>query len=496
MQRNEEKLANKEVARIADELINIFQNFYLSKINIIEDTTLAGIKKTFTSIGKFFDPSKKITKSAKNPKVKLANNIINELSNLKNNIDSPPEKRIKRIKQIIADLDPYAKKTGNFAKAARYANEYLNNLTKPLPTTKLHQEDKEFKLIENTFISDAILTKKISMRLEPSRVFKYKSGQELVSNVLREITQEPPEFGGQDEFIVVHEIQSLKNNNLLNEYNQAKEKIRLAMDMKSEKSSQNLDHSINEVFLYHGTSLSALRSILQNGFNAEKFCVKNKLSGYGPLGKGTYFTDQLSKAGTFSMCGLCGSHRCTCKTIDGTPIPKIMLICKVALGKSELIIKKSNSISQNEQPSEGFHSRIGLDRQKNPESNFNSNEIMVTNDKQIYPQYAVFYHHHKNLLKQAVWEKESAGLDKKIFEPLTKSIKLFNDRKNKTPEELLEILTEIKRTASLLPKSENKKIQELIEIIKIQCDHYINHYVDQLKPQPESNQHPARVFKK
>jgi TPR repeat protein len=66
-----------------------------------------------------------------------------------------------------------------------------------------------------------------------------------------------------------------------------------------------LDAQAGEVWLYHGTSRTHVDSILQQGFRPDLYCTHEPGRGFGPLGRGTYLTDNFAKAATY-VNGLVG----------------------------------------------------------------------------------------------------------------------------------------------------------------------------------------------
>ena len=173
--------------------------------------------------------------------------------------------------------------------------------------------------------------------------------------------------------------------------------------------SEYLNANRNEVYLYHGTSLFSAGKIAQNGFNAAKFNSHNSIRGYGLLGRGTYLTDQLPKAALYAMCALCGEYRCACKTFDEKLIPKVTLLCKVALGNPEIIEKKDNKIIHDIKYKDDCHARVALSKKYNHASQYDSNEYAVMNDNAVFPVYAIYYHHIKNLLKPEIWIEQASN---------------------------------------------------------------------------------------
>lgn len=414
--------------KLGEELIHIFQYFYLAKFKIDYDNSTSNMNTNLTKLANLFDDTKKIERPANNPKIMAAQQVITDITGIlhHDSLDTD-DKKLNCIETILKELkDKYGNSQGKFAQAINYAWTYFTVYTKPLPAETLDRESDEFKLIEYKFRNDVMSKQNMSMRFEPARIANPDKKQ-LAKNIFKEILKTPPSFGGEDEFIYIQKIESLNNEELLLSYNNAQSEVAIDLvDNNLDKApvgvnidglSDNLNANINEVYLYHGTNLAAAYSIMQYGFNCERFCKFMTGNGYGPLGRGTYFTDELAKAGTFALCSLCKLDRCLCKTVDNRPLPKVAIINRVVLGNAEVITKKTNEIRNSKNPQNGHHSRIGL---ASNESEFSSNEVAIANDKQIYPQYLVFYHHYKNLLKYEFWEQESHHI--KTYGPIYSGI--------------------------------------------------------------------------
>ncbi len=473
--------ANKSIV-VELELIHILNTFYISKNNSIATpkTNPATEKKGFSL--KLF--SAKSDSAKTNVKLELAKNTVSKLKDLENsNLLSEEEKNTK-IFSIINELYlTYKDDNDDFAKAVRYLFQYMENISKPAPITKLDKDSEEFKNISEHFIKDA------QSFMKKAKRFDYGIVGKTGGSLFKATSKVPPEFGGEDELLFIQKIECLNNVSLQQQYQRNKEAtplinqdelLNIGLDIGS--LTEGLDKNKNEIFLYHGTSSHTAHKIVENGFNCEKFCSHNTLRGYGPLGRGTYFTDQLPKAGIYSQCALCGEHRCSCKTMQGFPIPKTTLICKITLGKPELILKKDNQIIHMKNPKEDYHSRIALSKKLKTESDFDSNEFAVSNDAAICPQYIVFYHHYKNTLKPNVWleeiKKAKFPLEEKSIQNLTFLIKGYDLLKqiSGNQEHQIAILIEIQRAASKeLEKSTIAPEQHLcISLLRDLTKHVLN----------------------
>lgn len=66
------------------------------------------------------------------------------------------------------------------------------------------------------------------------------------------------------------------------------------IDLPSCLQRESLDSSLNEVFLWHGTSATNVNAIAQDGFDERLGCLE------GMLGAGIYFAEDSCKSGQYS----------------------------------------------------------------------------------------------------------------------------------------------------------------------------------------------------
>merc|ERR1712232_169883 len=84
-----------------------------------------------------------------------------------------------------------------------------------------------------------------------------------------------------------------------------------------ELSLENLDISLNEHYLWHGTTAAAAESIVQNDFRINR----NGVSHGTRFGLGAYFAENLAKSVTYA------------KSDTGSPTVKTVLLCRVTCGE-------------------------------------------------------------------------------------------------------------------------------------------------------------------
>ncbi|CAF4825704.1 unnamed protein product, partial [Rotaria magnacalcarata] len=115
-----------------------------------------------------------------------------------------------------------------------------------------------------------------------------------------------------------------------------------------------LNSTMGEVWLYHGTSESGLNSILQSGFNPLEYCKYEYMLNYirrgiGPLGRGTYLTDNFAKSATYVNA-----------MMEDDEIPRHILVCRVLLGTIKVAPRKDRTGYDNtDLCTEGFHPVYG-----------------------------------------------------------------------------------------------------------------------------------------
>lgn len=408
--RRERKLSLPEVVRekqqtdIEKYLAHIVENFYLSKVEIADPAKFTFFARLKSRFLKQFDKTKKIIKKANNAKVLAAQQLIKNLNAL---TDLPPDKKLEKIEALLQPcFKKYADDKGRFGNMIRYLFAYFSNVKQALPVKILDHRSPEFQQIESKLASSAAA---VPHQESQFKMRRWKRG-------LADFIQPPNSFGGQDEFFAIQVIESLESKALSAQYEKRKEAIKQELKSQNKTAStyrgveiaglsENLDQTVGEVFLYHGTSLANSCNILASGFNSKKYCNAGLWKGYGPLGRGVYFSDQFSKSAIYAMCALCSSYRCACNTPDGLPIPKILILNKVMLGSVKTALKR-DTYKRAEAPPAGFHTLAGFNKRISPGSEFKTTEIAIAQDAQVYPQYRIYYHHAKNLLKPAIWQAE------------------------------------------------------------------------------------------
>jgi len=131
-----------------------------------------------------------------------------------------------------------------------------------------------------------------------------------------------------------------------------------------------LDKSVNEVWLFHGTSQEAAKAIAQSDF---------RLPGSGGnFGKGLYFAERACKSHYYSKQNSEGFY--------------VMMLCRVVLGK----VVEMNSGERDYTAENRIIGKPHLDSvlgNANParSDGHNAREFLVYEPSQVYPEYIMYY---------------------------------------------------------------------------------------------------------
>jgi hypothetical protein len=145
-----------------------------------------------------------------------------------------------------------------------------------------------------------------------------------------------------------------------------KEKQPETLDHIDYSANTTLDKSVNEVWLFHGTSEDAAKAIASTDFRLP--------GGAGNFGKGLYFAEKAAKSNDYARANSAGE--------------KVMMLCRVILGN---IYKMSGTDQQAEKKVLGtnYDSLIGI----SPSwvSMPGAREFLVYDNSLCYPEYIMFY---------------------------------------------------------------------------------------------------------
>ena len=137
---------------------------------------------------------------------------------------------------------------------------------------------------------------------------------------------------------------------------------------------ESLNEEVNEVYLFHGTSMEAAKSISKTGFKIE---LAGKAAGTA-FGKGAYFAERSTKSDEYTVA----------ETVNGES-HYAMLLCRVCLGEIYRIIDFDLSAERHVLESGGrYHSLLG-DREASSSQSYR--EFIVYEEDQVYPEYVIIY---------------------------------------------------------------------------------------------------------
>ena len=137
---------------------------------------------------------------------------------------------------------------------------------------------------------------------------------------------------------------------------------------------ESLNEEVNEVYLFHGTSMEAAKSISKTGFKIE---LAGKAAGTA-FGKGAYFAERSTKSDEYTVA----------ETVNGE-FHYAMLLCRVCLGEIHRIINFDQSAERHVRQSGGrYHSLLG-DREASSSQSYR--EFIVYEEDQVYPEYVIIY---------------------------------------------------------------------------------------------------------
>ncbi|WP_083852093.1 PARP domain-containing protein [Legionella tunisiensis] len=327
---------------------------------------------------------------------------------------------------------------------------------------------------------------KVSMAFEPSRLARAKDKGigAFLSQVMKEVKGDVPSFGGDQFATHVTSVTKLANPEIEQKYATVKQQITLQKPLPQTYLAQMQTIEIpdikledGEMLLYHGTGADIAHLIMTNGFD-ENRCRRVTGNGYGPLGKGMYFTSELSKAATFSRCSQCNLiEQCFCYDKETMqPAERVVLLNRVYVGNAEILSAKNDLIKEREMPADSFDSCIALSKELAPKSDFRSTEICVPKGAQIIPLYEIRFTFTPNYLLAANWDKA-----------------LANNGLSSTPSgdfrELLKNHRASLHTVNQLIESDASDINAQIERLQKLGNEIINH-LTKMKNQLEQIQHP------
>jgi len=164
-----------------------------------------------------------------------------------------------------------------------------------------------------------------------------------------------------------------------------------------------IDRNVAETFLFHGTD--ATRFIVETNIDPSRGRNKGTAlaPNYGLLGQGAYFSDQIAKSATYTLCRICKGFACNCTAKDGDPVLRVTLLARVLLGKIHNAPTGSVAWDRESLRTQTYNTPIKATAQHTRHSILaagsgmkvaaGSNEFSVRAIDQIYPEFIVYWHH-------------------------------------------------------------------------------------------------------
>jgi hypothetical protein len=160
-----------------------------------------------------------------------------------------------------------------------------------------------------------------------------------------------------------------------------------------------IDSEIGESLLFHGTDAKSY--IVDSNIDPSR--GRNKAQGatpnYGLLGQGAYFSDQIAKSATYTLCRLCKTFICACKGKAGKPVLRVTLLARVLLGRVHNAPTLSVAWDRGKLRQQAYTDDIknSSDSILAAGSGFKkaagTNEIAIRNIDQIYPEFIIYWQH-------------------------------------------------------------------------------------------------------
>jgi|GEM_PF-6055386 hypothetical protein len=269
---------------------------------------------------------------------------------------------------------------------------------------------------------------------------------------------------GDDYTIQIKSIEKIHNPRLGMEYQMRRMQIsshvsrhggvNQLVKLRTHELGGDCDVLLNETILFHGINPKFLDSILHKGLDPV-YCTANKITGFGPLGKGVYLTDSFSKAVLYSKCSKCFKDKCACVMPDGTSPERALLACMVTLGDIFHQPYKERHRYFNDQIPCNRHAVVAPDNQTDPNSPFSHTEIAINHKAQIRPLYIIRY---------------QIGLNAKHFGP---DHKIVNDEQFDTfsylsqmeHRKLSDLYAQLKQISHISIKTTQSQLKKILHVI-------------------------------
>ncbi|WP_375770158.1 hypothetical protein NR798_04510 [Archangium gephyra] len=151
-----------------------------------------------------------------------------------------------------------------------------------------------------------------------------------------------------------------------------------------------IDNGSGEVYLLHGTTEFVARMIASGNFRPDYGAKKAESSysdpKFGALGQGTYFSDSFAKVMTYTSCPRCSDHRCACG------VDRSVILSRVVLGRPTLARTHDSQRGNDVETLKQYrHSVYGLGFKFGHLTVFGSNEFLIKDARQAYPELVVYW---------------------------------------------------------------------------------------------------------
>jgi hypothetical protein len=475
-------------AKQCTEKYQIIISSYLNELKIIPDSSHSGLQKYTSSFSHAFSSSssgEKTAKSETNPKVLLMKHMLFDLSmllingqylmydnNQKFKTFSLPDGASREtvlitIRQLLENREKYFNTSKNTSHFSNILALIKIDIQSELDTGKTLQQCPAitYAQIATGLSTHFNAEKKFIRKLEPSHLVNNNNSS--ASNLMNAIAREQQTFGGEDQKIVITSIRQNINQKAQTSYDKKKSALAQHKGLKCpvlESFSIEQEDSLltpNEVLLFHGTKLLACAPIFHEGFEKPS---RSYLSVAGSLGEGIYMSDSFVKSGTFSTCALCGAVNCSCQLYDNQKIEHCVIISKVVLGNVGTLTTKTRAIHAE------YDTLIGVGKNKDSQSTFNSTEVCIKNPEQILPLFEVKYFTYENMLILEKWPTQNLELG-----PLRKLIEtLLSETSGNQKTIIYTIKKECERLlqSGQLMKPVSIKVSNLIDQLNIEENQY------------------------
>jgi len=170
-----------------------------------------------------------------------------------------------------------------------------------------------------------------------------------------------------------------------------------------------IDSSVNEAYLFHGTTKEIAELIASKGFDTRLGCqlVTNKVPN-GMFGNAVYLAENFSKSNQYVACPLCNGNsisrssvcNCTPQDIENAA-GYVMIVARAILGDGHICKNYTESLYKGKDmpplkpDGKSRYDSILAEAQENyPEHTLHYREIVIYDSTQVYPEFLIYYTRH------------------------------------------------------------------------------------------------------